>query len=87
MNAIFKKIPGFVSLIHPIPFHFQTIKNDPDLPFDPMLELTLFTKTESGFRENKIRFQDIKEDLCPLCFVKGNIHFSSFKIKTKHFNR
>ena len=75
MNSIFKKIPGFVSLIPPFRFHFQTIKNDTDLPFDPKLELTLFSKTESGFRENKIRFRDIKEDVCPLHFVKGNIHF------------
>ena len=85
MNAIFKKIPGFISLIHPFPFHFQTIEGDPNLPFDPKLELTLFSKTESGFSEKKIKFRDIKEDYCPLHLVKGNIHFSSSKIKTKHF--
>ena len=87
MNAIFQKIPGFVSLIRPFPFHFQTIKTDPNFPFDPWRELTLFSKTESGFLENKVRFLDIKEDNCPLYFVKGNIYLRSFNIKTKHLNR
>jgi hypothetical protein len=73
MNPIFKKIPGFVSLIRPFPFQFQTIQAYlPKVPFDPDYELTVCSKSESGsFSEKKILFRDIKTDVFPLHFVKG----------------
>ena len=73
MNPIFKKIPGFVSLIRPFPcFKFQKIEADPTIRFYPKLQLTVFSKNKSGsFKKKKISFGDIKDDYFPLHFVKG----------------
>ena len=79
MNPIFKKIPGFISLIPSFPcFRFQTIKAIlSKLPFSSYLELTIFSKTETGaFKEEEILLRDIKSDLFLLHFVQGKFHLN-----------
>lgn len=77
MSPIFKKLPGFISLIRSFPCHFQTIDAYlPNLLVAPNFQLYKFSKSESGsFIEKKMFIKDIKTDFVPLHFVKGIFYF------------
>ena len=83
MNQIFKKIPGFVTLIRSFPRPFQTINAYlPKFPLEPDFQLIEFSKSESGsFVEKKMLVKDIKTDLIPLHFVKGIFSYFKFQLQ------